>query len=228
MLSNKLILVMVALIVSLSTNVIKPNKVYFIDDDSLQILNGKVKQMTSAPVDDIYSTNPGQDYDIVDLNEKGDVTTNVHGFHGSVFKTYFITEYDPDGYKLETKGYIKLSDGLGFKSSFIKASSDTTKKLTLIYRYNKQNEVINYVVSPNKPNADSSTYKYDNEGKLIELDHYTYSKFLMDVTRCKYDKNNNAAEIDVFHWKRLMTKTLYNYTKIDANNNWTEATIHFE
>jgi hypothetical protein len=50
----------------------------------------------------------------------------------------------------------------------------------------------------------------------------------MDVTRCKYDKNNNAAEIDVFHWKRLMTKTLYNYTKIDANNNWTEATIHFE
>ena len=105
---------------------------------------------------------------------------------------------------------------------------DTSKRLIFIYKYNKQKEIVSYVVSPNKHNADSSTYKYNDEGNVIEIDHYTFNKSLMDVTRYRYDKNNNPTEISVFHWNRLMTKTTYKYDKIDSNNNWTDATIHFE
>ena len=87
---------------------------------------------------------------------------------------------------------------------------------------------MSYVVNPNKPDADSITYKYDKNGNVIELDHYTADKSLMDITLYKYDKNNDPVEINSFHWKRLMAKTLIKYDKIDSNNNWTDATIHSE
>jgi len=225
---NKSIVVASVLFLSSCVNTKKPTRIYFISNDALEILNGNVKQITSTPADDIYSLNPGQDYDIDNLNKQGDINESINGFHGSVFKTYYVTEYDPNGHKLETKGYMKLSNGLGFKSDIIKPSLDTSKKLILIYKYNKRNEIVSYVVRPNKHDADSTTYKYDNNGNIIELDHYTDDKSLMDVTLYKYNKNNDPVEIDLFHGKRFMSKILFKYDKIDSNNNWTDATIHSE
>ncbi len=160
-------------------------------------MNGNVKQITEAPVDDINDNNPnaGQDYDIIDINKQGDVIKIVTGFHGSVFQTHYITKYNSNGKKLETKGYIKPADiTIARCRSGIKSKqTDTGRKLILVYRYNKQSEIINYVVNPNKPGADSSTYKYNNKGELIELDYYANPKLLMDVTKYKYDNNNNLA-----------------------------------
>jgi hypothetical protein len=204
-------------------------KICFISEgNSLEILNGNVKQVTYPP--SYEGPNPGQDYTIVDIDDMGDVSKITTGFHGSVFKTYYVTERGADGRKIETRGYTLQSDLVHqLPDSLLRSQqSDTAKTLLLVYRYNDKNEIINYVVSPGKRYADSSAYKYNDRGQLIELDHFTYSKLLMDVTKYKYDLNNNLIELNKFHWNRLMDKANIKYLTFDSNNNWIKLTSRAE
>jgi len=227
MFSSKLVLT-IAVLVILSVSTIQNSKrIYFVDNDTLVILKGKVKQMYSAPVDDINSTNPGQDYDIADFNEQGALTKITTGFHGTVFQTYYTTNYRVDGGKLETKGYSKPPI-IGILSDTISKSKsvDIRKRFTLIYKYNQQNEVISYVVSPNKPAADSITYKYNTDGDLMEMDLYTYSKKLMDITKYTYNSNHLLVHLDEYHWNKLMQTGDFQYDSFDSENNWIKLTTH--
>jgi len=203
------------------------------NDGGLYSLNGNVKQITIELAKGQYTPNPGQDYDIAFFNKRGDVYKMINGFHGMVSQTHYVTIYDKNRNKLETLGYFRPSDlhVMGNPRPPLPIGKTSQSKVDIqleeIYRYNNHNQAINYVVDPNKT-ADSSTYQYNENGQLIELDHYTYSKKLMDVTKFKYDDNDNLIESNQYHWNRLMVKINYAYIKFDSNNNWTDEKVHFE
>jgi len=228
------ILILFIILVSCTSKSPSRKKNYLGNDGELYSLNGDVKQITTKPADDQPTPNPGQDYDIAYFNKQRDLYKTINGFHGMISQTHYITIHDKSRNKTATLGYFKLSDpDLNNPPILVPHLLTTLKKvrpkiddqLLEIYRYNNHNQIISYVADPNK-NADSSTYKYNENGQLIELDHYTYSKKLMDVTKFKYDDNDNLSESDQYHWTRLAIKTIYQYKKFDSHNNWILMTTH--
>lgn len=232
MLSNKILFIVTFLLAAFALRNQEHKKNYFINNDSLEILKGHVKQVITAPIDDEYSTNPGQDFDTVNFNKQGDVTKIIRGFHGSIFRDYYTTKYSADGKKLKTTGYIKPNDAISFlgnsPSSLMPKPTDTSWKDILTYKYDEHGYIIQYVLKGNKSYTDSTTYEYDSNGNVIEVDYYANPTLLMDVTKYNYDENNNLVEANKFHWKRLMTKSVFKYTSFDSNNNWIDEIVHFE
>ena len=231
MLSNKILFVAAFLLAPYALRNQERKKIYFINNDSIETLNGNVKQVITAPVDDENSTNPGQDFDTVNFNKQGDVIKIITGFHGSIFRDYYTSKYSPDVKKLETTGYIKPNDAVRLIEGLpysIPKPIDTSWKDILKYKYDEHGYITQYVLKGNKSHTDSTTYKYDSNGNVIEVDYYANPTLLMDVTKSNYDENANLIEADKFHWKRLMTKSTFKYTSFDPNNNWTDEIVHFE
>lgn len=224
MLSNKFVLILAILVISCTFKKQQQRKIYFVDDNnSLEVLNGNVKEITEAPADDKYSLNAGQDYKIIDVNEKGDVTRILTGFHGSIFQTYYITNYDEYGTKLETKSYIQSNYG---NQSLKSGPIDIAKNLFSVYKYDKECKIVSYVFDLERPHSDSCVYKYNDKDQLIELDYYPSSRLSLEVTKYKYDVKNNLIESEELHENKRIVKTIYEYTAFDLNNNWIDMEIH--
>lgn len=202
---------------------------FFLNDENLVVLKGNVKQMATIPMDE-NSPNSGQDYHIVDVNEQGDLTTITTGFHGIVYKTYYVTTYSANGRKIETRVYTYPYDHDSFLQDTLLniKNIDTGKRLMLTYSYNTKNELTGYVFNPGKKEIDSTIYVYNDEGNLIERDHYDDPKLLMDVTKYKYDSDNNLIELNQFFRGHLTLKEFYEYNTFDSKNNWLDATVHAE
>jgi len=221
---NKSILGLAILFASCTSHVTEEKRISFIDDDELVILNGNVKQMTEISEDS--PLNIGQDYSIFFLNKRGDLTETISGFHGSVDKTSYIINYDKNGKKRVAMGYFNLLDPVNIPkaSSRIFHKADTGNKLMSIFKYDKENHVVEYIVGPNSYSPERSNYKYNNSGDIILCDNYNSSNLLESILRFSYDNNHNIAEIDEYSSdNHLQYQTHYNYTAFDQKNNWTKA-----
>src|SRR6202012_5549425 len=186
---------------------------------------GQVKQLTVG-IDFDGNPNSGQDYDIIDLNKKGDVTKVEHGFHGSVLQFHYVTTYNSNGRKSETNAYFKFGESNLNQDPLMKHKQiDTGKKFIFKYKYNERGYIIQYALNTNGRQSDSSIYKYDSEGNMIECDHYNPELF--DIMKYKYDDKNNLIEFNKFTRKNFLEyKAVYEYKRFDSNETGTKAIVH--
>ena len=189
---------------------------FFINDE-LVVLNGNVKHMV---VEYESRTNPGEDYDIIDINRKRDVTKIIHGFHGMILPRTYLTNYDKNGRKLETISYLIIPKNRTMKDIFIKKIKeiDSIKEATAIYTYNNENEIIRTGFR-NTKTTDETMYKYNSTGDLVETDGYGWP----EITFYKYDDQHHLIESNRYIRGHFWGKSTYKYLSFDLHNNWTKA-----
>ncbi|HTE02074.1 MAG TPA: hypothetical protein VK668_22455 [Mucilaginibacter sp.] len=204
---NKIILIAIVLPCLSFQKDNRPKKTMLLNDH-LEILNGNVKQIIETGIDSGGSPLLMRYGDTTSFDRRGNALERRIG-------------YGIGSRKLSLNTYTNSYNEKGMKTETIIETNKSADKN--IYKYDQSGHIVkSWVENKKKEKKFQTSYKYDVNGKVIEIDYILSANYGLQRLLFKYNSKGMLVEQNLFSGNNLADKSLFQYPSFDSKNNWTK------